>query len=79
MHSVSGDAVIMGCVSTCRLLPKQLDSKWIASRSLKPRLSALWRPQDWQPEVANTGPAQLTRQPTAQQIAAQLLRLPPVL
>jgi hypothetical protein len=57
----------------CRLLPKQLDARWVASRSLKPQLDTLFKPREWQPGSVAPQVLLLPSWPTPQQVVQQLL------
>ena len=35
--------------AACRVVPKQLDARWVASRGRRPQLSDLFNPDDWHP------------------------------
>jgi hypothetical protein len=59
--------------SACRLLPKQLDARWVASRSLKPQLNTLFKPHEWQPGSVTPQVLLLPSWPTPQQVVQQLL------
>ncbi|WIA41640.1 hypothetical protein OEZ86_008998 [Tetradesmus obliquus] len=56
-----------------KLVPKQLDARWVASRSLKPQLDTLFNPQEWQPGSVAPQVLLLPSWPTPQQVVQQLL------
>jgi hypothetical protein len=57
----------------CRLVPKQLDAHWVASRSLKPGMDALFKPHEWQQTFVDPQVLLLPACPTPQQVVEQLL------
>ncbi|WIA21347.1 hypothetical protein OEZ85_000572 [Tetradesmus obliquus] len=56
-----------------KLVSKQLDARWVASRSLKPQLDTLFNPQEWQPGSVAPQVLLLPSWPTPQQVVQQLL------
>lgn len=58
-------------------MPKQLDPRWVAAKAaLRPRMSSLYRPAAWRPEVAETAPLALPEAVAPAALAAALLAAP---
>jgi len=57
----------------CRLVPKQLDARWLASRHLRPEVSTLFKPEEWQQGAVQPQVLVLPSWPTPEQVVQQLL------
>lgn len=55
-----------------RLVPKQLDAHWVASRSIKPCMDTLFRPRDWQQGFVDPQILLLPAWPSPRDVVQQL-------
>eukprot|EP00775_Hariotina_reticulata_P007465 gene7465-7675_t len=56
-----------------KLVPKQLDARWLASRNYRPEVGTLFKPEEWQQGDVQPQVLVLPWWPTPQQVVQQLL------